>query len=162
VKSLTESPALLTVHESAPGHYVIRVRDTSQRPLIVGVTKLLPDASSLTVITPSDIKVFVSENGDQATSYPQPSTDEVTTQSDEADVDLTSPPPAEPDPVDEPLPSNVRRRKKPASITGRAEPCMRCQGHGKVPMMLDGGAAGESACPVCRGTGTMTRYGARR
>jgi len=58
VKSLSESPAILTVHAGTAGQFIIKVGDLRYRPLIVGVTKLLPDAESLVVITPSDIRVY--------------------------------------------------------------------------------------------------------
>src|ERR1700722_4778542 len=71
MKSLTESPAILNVHTGSPGQYVIRVSDLRHRPLVIGVTKLLADAQSFVVVTPSDIKVFVAGNGIAAPAQEQ-------------------------------------------------------------------------------------------
>jgi len=161
MKSLTESPALLTVHESAPGHYVLRVRDTSLRPLIVGVTKLLPDAESFVVVTPSDIKVF-SANGDGPAAAAEPAATldpEMQAAIAEAEGVDTSAPPQSEVVGDTPQGTKVVRRKKPSSVANKAEPCGRCTGTGVIQMILDGGGTGEAACPVCKGSGTMNRFG---
>src|SRR6266576_2959180 len=64
MKSLTESPALLTVHAGSPGQYIVRVVDLRNRSLVAGVIKLLADGESFVVVTPTDTKVFTSANGD--------------------------------------------------------------------------------------------------
>ena len=64
MKSLTEQPAVLSVHAGAAGQFILRVTDLRYRPLVIGVTKLLSaEASSFVVITPSDIKVFAVGGG---------------------------------------------------------------------------------------------------
>lgn len=150
MKSLTEQPAILSVHEGSPGQFIVRVSDASHRGLVVGVTKLLQDAKSLVVITPSDIKVFAVE-GDE--SVPESSGD--LPQSDETIDETTQ--------DEEPAPVARRRGRPPKSEqAGRDESCQRCDGTGRMQVVLDGGASSETACPICKGEGVMRRYGARR
>jgi len=58
VKTADELAPLLTVHQTTPGQYVLRVSDLKWRDLTVGIAKLLPDAKSLVLITPLSIKVL--------------------------------------------------------------------------------------------------------
>lgn len=152
MKSLTEQPAILSVHEGSPGQFIVRVSDASHRGLVVGVTKLLQDAKSLVVITPSDIKVFAVD-GDE--SVPKEESSGELPQSDEPIDETTQ--------DAEPVPVAHRRGRPPKSEqAGRDEQCQRCGGIGRMQVVLDGGAASETACPICKGEGVMRRYGARR
>jgi hypothetical protein len=177
-RSLTESPALLTLHSTGEGHYLIRVSDTKRRGLITGLCRLLDDATVITMVLPNDIKVF-NVNGSSAPA-------EADIASDAASPDAADAPPAtDPEtlaaiaaeerkslpnatedaaveePPAEPAP-RTRRRAKPESVSGHPEPCGRCSGSGQIRMLLDGGQAGSTACPVCHGSGTLLRYGVRR
>lgn len=144
MKSLTESPAILTVHEGTRGQYILRVSDLRHRPLVVQVTKLLSEAESFVIVTPTDIKVY-EVNGDAPAIDDGPP--------------VTDPEIAEQEP--EPL-TKPRKRARPAQVAGHDEQCGRCSGKGQVAVMLEGGTPAESACPVCKGEGVMRRYGARR
>ena len=180
MKSLTEQPAVLSVHRGTAGQYILRVADLQYRPLVIGVTKLLPDASSFVVITPSDIRVF-SVNGDSATAASAEVEDGTLDDADldpetraaiaaeqsrslpgsvvEGDGDAAAPAEeAVPPPV-----KNVRRRKPSAApVAGHDDQCGRCGGSGKARVILDGGGGADTTCPICQGRGTMRRYGARR
>ena len=165
MKSLTESPAILTVHAGSPGQYILRTTDLRHRPLVVAVTKLLADASSFVVITPSDIKVFTAEPQEE-THVPE--IDAETKSAIDAEEVRSVPGtdiPAEMDDegsTEEPVPAKPRRRAKPASVAGHDEKCGRCSGAGRIAIALDNGVASDAACPICKGTGVMVRYGARR
>lgn len=150
MKSLTEQPAILSVHEGSPGQFIVRVSDASHRGLVVGVTKLLQDAKSLVVITPSDIKVFAVE-GD---SHEQGQEAEEVQQQETEVGDLPQ--------SGEPVPARRRGRPPKSEQAGRDESCQRCDGTGRMQVVLDGGASSETACPICKGEGVMRRYGARR
>lgn len=180
MKSLTEQPAVLSVHQGSAGQYILRVTDLRYRPLVIGVTKLLPDASSFVVITPSDIKVFAVGNGAGPTVTEVPDGDDTqqeveldeetraaidaeeqrsvpgAVETRDAEVGTAG---AEPEPV-----AKATRRRKPstAPVAGHDEACGRCGGAGKTRVILDGGGGAETACPICKGTGTMRRYGAKR
>jgi hypothetical protein len=181
MKSLTEQPAVLSVHRGMAGQYVLRISDLQYRPLVIGVTKLLPDASSFLVVTPSDIRLFT-VNSDGATAAPAEVAD---AEPDDADLDpetraaiAAEESRAVPGAVVEgdgdaaaaaeteevvPAVKNVRRRKPSAApVAGHDDQCGRCGGSGKARVILDGGGGAETACPICKGTGTMRRYGARR
>ena len=194
MKSLSESPAILTVHAGAAGQFIIRVGDLRYRPLIVGVTKLLPDASSLVVITPSDIKVYAVGEGTNDTRvnvgddiHTGHSGDTVrNTMGDSyggsidaetqaaiakeegraipGDITDSPAPSTEPEVVGETPQGTkvVRRRKSPTPVAGHDEQCQRCGGAGRTKVLLDGGAAAETTCPICQGRGAITRYGNRR
>ena len=121
------------------------------------------------VITPSDIKVFTATgNGDS----PEPETevpfDAETQSAIDAEEGRSVPGtdiPAEMDDegsTEEPVPAKPRRRAKPASVAGHDEKCGRCSGAGRIAIALDNGVASDAACPICKGTGVMVRYGARR
>lgn len=154
MKSLTESPAVLTVHQGQPGQYVIRISSLEYRPLIVGVTKLLEDAESFVVITPNDTKVFsvgsaIKEVENDDPEPMPPAEEEFLT-------------PVDPEVVgDTPQGTKVVRRKKNAYTAGHEQTCGRCKGVGKIQIMLDGGAGAETTCPICKGSGTARRYGVR-
>lgn len=183
MKSLSESPAILTVHAGPAGQYILRVGDLRYRPLIVGVTRLLPDASSLVVITPSDIKVYaVAGNGvgpsvaeDHATEEDaDPELEAAIAQEegraipgDLSDSSTPAPTPTSTEAAEvvgeTPQGTKVvRRRKSPTPIAGHEESCQRCAGAGRIKILLDGGAASEAGCPICRGTGILRRYGSKR
>jgi hypothetical protein len=189
MKSLSESPAILTVHAGSPGQFVIRVGDLRYRPLIVGVTKLLPDAESLVIITPQDIKVYAvgaagGSNGSRPVADPSDAggagSDSV--ESAELDADTlaaiakeegrampgdaadVAPATAAAEVVGETPQGTkvVRRKKSPTPIAGHEEACQRCGGAGRIKILLDGGSASETGCPICRGEGTIRRYGSKR
>src|SRR5271170_2018869 len=63
MKSISERPPILTVHEDQ-GDYILRVGDTRYRHLVVGLSKLLTDARRLIVVTPGDVKFFTMEGDD--------------------------------------------------------------------------------------------------
>jgi hypothetical protein len=171
-RSLTESPALLTLHSTGSGHYLVRVSDTKRRGLITGLCRLLDDATVITMVLPNDIKVFtVNGNGAApevdvpADADAPPITDPETLAAIAAE-ERKSLPNAADDPVTEevvaePAP-RTRRRQKPQSVSGHPEPCGRCSGSGQIKMLLDGGQSGSTSCPVCHGSGTLLRYGVRR
>lgn len=176
MKSLTESPAVLTVHAGAEGQYILRIADLQYRPLLVSVSKMLPGARSLVVITPSDIKVFsvggsndnVETSGDdlRTTSGDVDSADVAldakTLAAIEAENERPLPNATVEEEEPEPSPARTRRRPKPESVAGHDEPCGRCRGVGMVAIALDNGAPSETVCPICKGTKVMRRYGARR
>lgn len=152
MKSLTESPAVLTVHEGSEGQYILRVSDLRHRPLVIQVTKLLEDARSFVIITPGDVKVFAVGDGFRepiGAEVPEP----LETQ-DEEEHEI-------PQSVEE-EPPKTRKRGRPAQIAGHDETCGRCQGKGRIQSILEGGAATDIACVICKGEGILRRYGARR
>jgi hypothetical protein len=178
MKSLTESPALLTVHMGEQGQYILRVSDLRHRPLVIGVTRLLSDARSFVVITPSDIKVFaVGDNGAGPTQVVEDATTTVAEPFDAEtqaviDAEERRSIPGTEQPATEATTSEVVgeteqgtkvvRRKRNAAVAGHDEQCQRCGGGGKIQLMMDGGKPAETVCPICVGSGTMKRYGARR
>jgi len=179
MKTGAEVPSILTIHQTGPGQYVLRVGDLKWRSLVVQVSKMLEDAKSLIVVTPADIKVLTVGNG-VAALPPSPNEDgEV----DEAELDPelqaaikaqeAQPIPGELQPSETPTevevaadhpaqPKVVRRKRDPALKAGHGESCGRCRGTGKTSYISEGGGAGEAPCPVCRGTGEIIRYGSRR
>jgi hypothetical protein len=174
-RSLTESPALLTLHSTGEGHYLVRVSDTKRRGLITGLCRLLDDATVITMVLPNDIKVFT-VNGSSApaeadiTASPDatdspPVTDPETLAAIAAE-ERKSLPNATDDSAADAAPAEsaprTRRRAKPESVSGHPEPCGRCSGSGQIRMLLDGGQPGSTSCPVCHGSGTLLRYGVRR
>lgn len=54
---------------------------------------------------------------------------------------------------------NERRR---AEAGPASDPCGRCGGAGAVPIAMPDGGSSTAACPVCRGSGVIRRYGNRR
>lgn len=124
-------------------------------------------AQSFVVITPSDIKVFevsgedssgsaaVPAVGDDAAEVTDPETLAAIAAEEGRDL------PGEPTLEEVTQPKAVRRKKNP-SPAGHDEPCSRCDGKGRVAILLDGGGASETGCPICQGTGVMKKYGARR
>ena len=163
MRSLTEQPALLSIHQGSPGQYILRVSDLRYRPLVVQVSKALEDAASLVVITPSDIKVYevtrdeqpeTVSGGETEAEGPAMSDSELAAISAQEEIPV-------PGQVEETPPKAVRRRK-PDSVAGHDEPCMRCSGQGMIRIIPEGGSPSDSPCPICKGTGVMKRYGAKR
>jgi hypothetical protein len=165
VKSLTESPAVLTVHEGTEGQYILRVADLRHRPLVIQVTKLLEDAQSFVIITPNDVKVFAvgsnGSSGSAATDYESSVPIDAETQAAIDAQEEHSIPGSEEEEPPAP-PARTRKRAKPASVAGHDEQCGRCGGQGRVAIMLEGGAPSDAPCPICKGEGVVRRYGARR
>ena len=191
MKTASELPPILTIHQTAAGEYVVRVGDLKWRPLVVAVSKLLDDATQLIVVTPSDIKVVkvggVREVPGRGPVANPPA--RKATAADSADLDLDqetlaaiaeqeghalpgqSSLGAEP----EIAPNGgtvtgktaegmkvVRRKPSARQAAGHDEPCGRCRGQGKIQIIQEGGASGEAPCGVCQGSGVMRMYGARR
>lgn len=182
MKSLSESPAVLTVHQGSAGQYILRVSDLRHRPLVIGVSKLLPDATSLVVITPTDTKVFTVGNGIPATETAA-TIEEVEPEIDDpelraaiaresahvppgvsAEDDTEVVPPAGAEVVGETSQGTkvIRRKKSPAPTAGHNEACGRCTGSGHIQVLMDGGSPAQTTCPICKGSGQMIRYGVRR
>ena len=169
MKSLTESPAVLTVHQGSPGQFVIR----GERTLIVGVTKMLAErgAKSFVVITPTDVKVFaVSENGDAVSAVddgaagndPVDGAEAPIDQETQAAIDAEESREIPSSPQLEVVPRVVKRdRNKNKSIVGKEVSCGRCNGEGKIATLLDGGQAASVSCPVCKGSGVSKQVGRR-
>jgi hypothetical protein len=165
MKSIAERPPILTVHEDS-GDYIIRVADTRHRSLVVGVSKLLPDARRLIVVTPGDVKFFVM-GGEDGTGSVDPASDVDAPPPEEviADQESHALPNQEPEPGVEVEPLKRTRRRKPLNPdvqVGRDENCQRCGGTGKARVQMPDSSIAESACPICKGAGSIRRYGARR
>ena len=164
MKSISERPPILTVHEDS-GDYILRVGDTKWRSLIVGVSKLLPDAKRLIVVTPGDVKFFVMGGGDEADrgdfsdgSGDAGSGDSVVRSDVEAEQESHAVPNADLDAV---APSGgeivgetpqgtkvVRRKSRSRSETpGHDENCQRCGGTGKAKVLMEGGGGGGDDVP---------------
>lgn len=168
MKSLQENPPVLTVHRNG-GQYIIRVDDLSYRDLVVGLSKLLPEAESLVLVTPTSVKVFtldgqetprraVEEVSEPDTPDPMEEAMRIA-QEEEHEV------PGEPDKTvvrETPQGTKVVRRKKVETIAGHEQACGRCGGTGNIQILLDGGVADTTGCPLCSGKGTIRRYGAKR
>jgi hypothetical protein len=180
MKTATDLPAVLTVHEASPGQYVLRIGDLRWRPLVVGVSKLLDDAKSLIVVTPGDIKVLRvsgTESESEGTAVASPLNAGPAAADPDAQLDQETlaaikeqeehpPLSAEPDEgapvVKAEAGMRVVRRSKPNGRAGHAEVCGRCRGEGSIRIIEEGGSPGQAPCGVCQGTGQITRYGARR
>src|SRR6266576_4737855 len=117
MKSLTESPALLTVHAGSPGQYIVRVVDLRNRSLVAGVIKLLADGESFVVVTPTDTKVFTSANGDAPVPESPAPLDADTLAAIAAEEGRAMPnADVEESEAEETTPPKARRRPKPVSV----------------------------------------------
>ena len=180
MKTATELPPILTIHQTGTGNYVVRVGDLKWRPLVVAVSKLLDDASQLIVVTPNDIKVLKVDGGlgEVPEQVPEqvPATDpdglDAETLAAIAEQEGHPLPGAESEPEIAPNGGTVmgktaegmkvvRRKRSSAPVAGHYEPCGRCRGSGKIRIIQDGGTAGEVSCGVCQGSGVMRKYEAR-
>jgi len=150
------------VYETGAGQYLLRIGDLKFRPLIVEVSKHLPGATSLIVVTPKDTKVFtVSSNG--TVSEPEPEPIESEPELDEETKEAIAQQEELPIPGEAEDIKPVRRRtRKSTEIAGHPEPCGRCSGSGQTRIILPDGKPSDTACPVCKGEGTIQRYGNRR
>jgi hypothetical protein len=188
LKTAADLAAVLTIHAIDDGQYVLRISDLRWRPLVVAVSKLLSDAKSLIVVTPSDIKVLrvtgvaeVSGSGVPAARVATPQEDAGTNARDpepELDAEMleaikdqegqsipmgSSVPPSEAPAVEADSGMRVVRRRKPnGQFAGHAETCGRCRGTGHIRIIEESGGAGEAPCGVCQGSGVIQRYGSRR
>lgn len=183
MKTASELPAILTIHQLDDGEYLVRITDLAYRPLVVAVSKLLTDARQLVVITPADIKVLrvsggsvgpVSADGEVASrggDAEQVADPEVPMESLDAETQaaireqeghsLPGAPPAEPT-VSPESGMRVVRRQKPNGRAGHPETCGRCRGDGTIRIIDETGGAGQAPCGVCQGSGVVIRYGAKR
>lgn len=177
MRSVTERPPILTVHEDQ-GDYILRVSDTKYHPLVVAVSKLLP-ARRLIVVTPGDVKFFVTGGSDAAPSDyddagtgpadplpAEPVDPEVIAEQERHAVPNADSEPALPSGAEvvgeTPQGTKVVRRKRNQPAAGHDEVCQRCAGHGVHLVKMPDGSAAESPCPICKGEGKIIRYGARR
>lgn len=163
--ALSERPPILTIHEDS-GDYILRLGDNRFRPLVVQLSKLLTDARRLIVVTPTDVKFFTG-NGTAITHADSDAA---------SDIDPAAAPPAEviaeqeshtlPSQEEaEAVPPKLTRRRKPLQPTekaGQMKNCQRCAGTGVIKTLMPDRSAAESGCPVCRGEGTMKRFGRQR
>jgi hypothetical protein len=190
-KTATELAPILTVFETGPGEYALRISDLKWRPLVVEASKLLPDARLLTIVTPTSIKVLRVSGAADAPSRPVANPDGVTAAENAgppppADAALDGPAVEDLDaemqaaireqeglapPGDSPAVSaqaeevpgpRVVRRQRTNGRAGHPETCGRCRGQGEIRIIEEGGAAGTAKCGVCQGSGVIQRYGARR
>lgn len=176
-KQVKQLSPLLTLFETRPTCYSLRLSEISKRAtfLSIEVAKLLTDATSLEVITPTDMKVF-------------DMTGQVTDESPEKNTPPFSPPPPERNEADRPEPyeSNLnmdqvveiaqaeeqktngeekrfrQRKSRTGPVAGFDEPCQRCSGAGQIQVLMEGGHPATSTCPVCQGEKVVRRFGARR
>ncbi len=173
MKSITERPPILTVHEDS-GDYILRLGDLKYRGLVAAVSKLLPDARRLIVVTPGDVKFFVVGGSDDegnnsssgSTSVADAVGDGGGEEVQEQEVTSQLPQPEEPDVESEAEPRpKLTRRRKPLNETvkvGHPEKCQRCAGSGVTRTLMPDNSTAESMCPICQGEGSIKRYGARR
>jgi hypothetical protein len=156
----------------------MRVHDMQFSSVVsVIADRLPPDVYDLMLVLPTDTKLF--HLPDRAAS-PEPSSpaepeieqpdvqeqfiaqaqenDEIVEQSGEAITDVQ-------DQINNA--SNPAERRKAmmklrrAEQAGTASTCGRCRGAGQVPVAMPDGSASNTACPVCRGQGSIQRYGMR-
>lgn len=161
-----ELPPVLTIHRTSEGSYALRLFDLADNFLAAGIAKIIPDLRTLLVITPTDMKVFeFNGNGNRAVAEVEelPRTEVYSDPMAEA-IALAEEEPSGPKIVGETAHGTkvVRRKKSPTPEAGHTETCARCQGRGKVGVLLDGGQSTEGTCPLCQGSGEIRRYGARR
>ena len=183
MKSVAERPPILTIHEDQ-GDYILRVSDARYRPLVVGVSHLLPGARRLIVVTPGDVKFFVMEGADSddlpadadadlrgtgadggadGTGAPVADVDPALIAEQESHAIPNAEPDAEPSAPD--APPKLTRKRKPLRQdvkVGHDENCQRCGGTGKAYVRMPDNSTAESACPICQGVGVIKRYGVRR
>lgn len=184
MKSGSLVPAILTIYETSPGQYVVRVGDLNHRPLVIEVAKLLHDATSLVVVTPADIKVLkagptlvASRTGDSpaattaqaetAGEIPMDSLDQETQAAIREQEQHALPGTSDSGVSDsgvqaEPGMRVVRRKSNGQGAAGHPETCGRCRGEGKIRIIDETGGPGQAPCGVCQGTGVLQRYGSRR
>lgn len=169
--NLSERPPILTVHEDA-GDYILRLGDARFRSLVVGVSKLLPGARRLIIVTPTDVKFFTGD-GTHVDSGAEGGAGDLVAQEAEADAEVTADEEAHPlphqplpeEPPPETAPPKAVGRRKPLRSTEKAgtlEACQRCAGTGTIRTLMPDNTAAESACPICQGEGTMKRFGRPR
>lgn len=136
-----ELPPILSLHEVGPGQYALRLYDVKRQSLASGVAKLFPEIQSLLLILPNEMRQF----------------------------HMGNPAPAEPEgdflpPSEEPPIKTVRRirseTKKSAAESERS--CGRCSGTGQIAMLMEGGEATQTTCPVCKGDGQIKSFGIRK
>jgi hypothetical protein len=181
-KSVKQLSPLLTLFETAPGSYSLRLSEVSKRAtfLSIEVAKLLPDAKSLQVITPNDMKVFdlaaERTEAEKADADYKDFKERELAQRNESDMP--------PNPFEMPQPMDMEKvveiaeqedqrvngeekrfrkpRPKAQPTAGFDEPCQRCQGSGMIQTLMEGGRPAQGVCPVCQGEKVVRRFGARR
>lgn len=174
-KQVKQLSPLLTLFETSPGCYSLRLSEVSKRAtfLSIEVAKLLTDATSLQVITPNDMKVFdlTGQVTDQSAEkeekkvgyFSEPTIVEGVPSDEFPDMDQV----IEIAQSEEQKTNGEEKRfrqRKPRSgpMAGFEEPCQRCSGAGTVQMLMEGGRAATGVCPVCQGEKVVRRFGARR
>jgi hypothetical protein len=182
-KQVKQLAPLLTLFETASGCYSLRLSEVSKRAtfLSIEVAKLLPDARSLQVITPNDMKVFdlasERQEAEAADASYKAFKEQELAQRNEADMppnpfEETGPPMSMDQVVEieaqEDQKSNGQdkrfRSPKPrlGKMAGFDEPCQRCSGTGQVQTLMEGGRPATGTCPVCQGEKQIRRFGAKR
>ncbi len=155
-------PPLLSLHQTGPGQYAMRLYDPSRQSIAAALAKLIPDMRSLLLVMPNDMKQFSFEP--QQIPLPVNNSPEIVTEESPA-----------PDPMEQAMaiadseappanPKVVRRKPKENTRVSSAESgtrCGRCGGHGRINMAMPDGNFTESSCPVCQGSGEIKRFGKR-
>lgn len=176
-KAAKQLSSILQLFRISPGNYSLRLSDSKENYIAVKLAELIPDLTSLQVITPSDMRVFyfgedLVSNGTKDTHYVPPNGH---------DVDPLINDDNSPDPMDtameladqeNPLPPMKAKPKRGRptdleraarkSSAERQDKCLRCSGAGQVQQLMEGGASATTACPVCQGEGIINRFGAQR
>lgn len=157
------SPSVTLFRIPGSTHFALRIYDPKDNAMAVSISKSLPpDATSLLVITPTDMRMFaVSSNG----ASPPVTEEEVGQQAatEEDETIITPVESTDPEVVGEtPQGTKVVRRKRRGPESQPNSPCGRCMGTGQINMIMDGGQPAKTACGVCSGTGKIVRWGEKR
>lgn len=189
-KALDPTPPVLSLfrHGSIA---VLRIHDLAFSGVVSAVVHSLPaDVESLMLVTPTDTKMFqVNAGGRQHVQQrdhvdsngvlPEDSGDvgeaeeealdpqaEAIRQAAEGDEDVAAAgideATAEVNMADTPAARRKAMNDLRRAEAGQAsDPCGRCGGSGTMQVALPDGGASQAACPVCRGSGVIRRFGAR-
>lgn len=179
-----QTPPVMSLHRVSGGVYLLRLYDAAYTECGIAAMKTLRDASSLIIVTPTETKTFeiarvatppqarVSAGVRDAAvdvdvaEIPEEELDEETRAAIAAETGE-----AAPDPMEEAMALAERgeqehdqspgvRRRAPRQENVGNSPCGRCSGQGTIKTPLEGGGFVDGTCPVCRGRGTIQRYGA--
>lgn len=170
-----QTPPILSLHRVSGGVYLLRLYDAAFTECGIAAMQKLKDATSIIIVTPTDTKTF--NIGRTQAPLPAPVTmpeedDGVPVEIDEEggiheageaeeDVDPMEAAMAlaETEEHEHDQSPGVRRRARSSPQPGNS-PCGRCNGQGLIKTPLEGGGWVDGTCPVCRGQGTIQRYGA--